>query len=351
VNKKIRWIVVLVILLSLLTWLLLRQKPEESRRGKGEGQRNVDALVIRTLPLLTEISVTGSLLAFDEVELKNDVAGRIVYLNLPEGKTVSKGTLLVKLFDDDLQAGLKKLKSQLSLQEQISERQSELIKIGGISQNEYEQTRLQVSTLKAEIEEQKAQIRKTEVLAPFDGIIGLRNVSVGAVVGTSAPLATIRSSRLKLDFFVPEKYGEIVRTGMDVVFSLYSGQKEYTATVFATERGIDDATRNLKVRAQIRQNTAGLQPGAFANVKLRIGENQQAILIPSEALIPMEREQQVIIARQGKAAFVKVRTGIRKEAKVEILEGLQVGDTLVTSGMLFLKEGAPLKFSHVTDPS
>jgi len=349
VKKTIIRISVLILILVPITLLLLHKKPEEKRRGKGEGQRKVEALVVRPAKLLNEISVTGSLLSFDEVELMNEVAGRIVLLNLPEGKAVSKGTLLVKLFDDDLQAGLKKLKAQLDLQQQIYKRQSELIKVNGISQNEYEQSLLQVNTLLAEIEAQKAQIRKTEILAPFDGIIGLRNVSLGAVVSTSTTLATIRSNRLKLDFYVPEKYGDAIKAGMNVDFSLYSGQSDYRATVLATERSIDDATRNLKVRAVINQTGEGLIPGAFANVKLRLGETSKALMIPTEALIPMEREKQVILSKNGKAHFVTVKTGIRKESLVEITEGLQVGDTLVTSGLLFFKEGDVINYSNVTD--
>jgi membrane fusion protein, multidrug efflux system len=350
VNRKTIWIILLILLLSLLTAMLLHKKPEEKRRGKNEGLRSVEALVVKPSTLLNELSVTGSLLAFDEVELKNDVAGRIVFINLPEGKAVKKGTVLVKLFDDDLQAGLKRIQAQLSLQQQVCKRQSELVKVNGISQNEYDQSMLLVNTLQAEMEGQKAQIRKTEVLAPFDGVIGLRNISIGAVVNTSTTLATLRSNRLKLDFFVPEKYGSTIKNGMNVVFSLYSGQKEYQATVLATERGIDKSTRNLKVRAIINQNVEGLQPGAFANVLLRIGDDQKAILIPTDAIVPQENEKQVIVARQGKAHFVTVKTGLRKESLIEITNGLQVGDTLVTSGLMFLKEADLLKYSHVTAP-
>lgn len=349
-KKNIIRISVLILILVPVTLLLLHKKPEEKRKGKGDGQRKVEALVIRPAQLLNEISVTGSLLSFDEVELKNEVAGRIVLLNLPEGKAVSKGTVLVKFFDDDLQAGLKKLQAQLNLQQEIYKRQSDLIKVNGISQNEYEQSLLQVNSLQAEIEAQKAQIRKMVILAPFDGIIGLRNVSLGAVVSASTTLATVRSNRLKLDFYVPEKYGESIKAGMNVDFSLYSGQNNYHATVLATERSIDDATRNLKVRAVINQSAAGLIPGAFANVKLQLGENSKALMIPTESIIPMERDKQVIIARKGKAHFVTVKTGIREESLVEVIDGLQPGDTLITSGLLFFKEGDVIKYSNITDP-
>lgn len=348
-KKTIVRISILILILVPLTLLLLHKKPEEKRKGKGDGQRKIEALVVRPTTLLNEITVTGSLLSNDEVELKNEVAGRIVQLNLPEGKAVSKGTILVKLFDDDLQAGLKKLKSQLDLQQQIYKRQTELIKVNGISQNEYEQSLLQVNSLLAEIDAQKALIRKMVILAPFDGIVGLRNVSIGAVVSTSTTLATIRSSRLKLDFYVPEKYGDAIKPGMNVDFSLYSGQKNYHASVIATERSIDDATRNLKVRAVITQTAASLIPGAFADVNLQLGSNPHALLIPTESIIPMEQDKQVIVAKQGKAHFVTVKTGIRKESLVEVTEGLHAGDTLVVSGLLFFKEGDVLQYSHVTD--
>jgi len=155
------------------------------------------------------------------VDLKNEVAGRVVMINLPEGKFVKKGTLPVKLFDDDLQSQLKKLQSQLAIQQQIYKRQSELLKVNGITQNDYEQSGLQLNSLKADIEVEKTLIRKTEVLAPFDGVIGLRNISVGAIVTPSTLLATIRTAnKLKLDFFVPEKYSSKIRPGMKVKFTM-----------------------------------------------------------------------------------------------------------------------------------
>lgn len=314
---------------------------------KKKGDKPVEGQILSYQTLTNELSVTGAIASYDEVELKNEVSGRIVKLNLPEGKTVRKGTLLVKLFDDDLQAVLRKLKAQLAQQEQLLKRQTELIKVNGISRNDYEQTQLQVNTLRADIDAEKALIRKTEVLAPFDGVIGLRNVSEGAVVTNAVVLATLRSNRLKLDFTVPEKYSPGVQPGMDVQFNVASGRLDYHARVFASEKGIDADTRNLRVRALINGNGKDLIPGAFATVRLRLGENSKALMVPAESLIPKEREKQVIVAHGGKAHFVTVQTGIRKESTVEILNGLQVGDTLVTSGILFLKEGADLKFSHL----
>jgi len=286
--------------------------------------------------------------AYESVDLKNEVAGRVVSINLPEGKFVKSGTLLVKLFDEDLQSTLKKLQSQLAVQQQIYKRQSELLKVNGISQNDYELTGLQINTLKADIEVEKTLIRKTEVRAPFDGMIGLRNISVGAIVTPSTLLATIRTAnKLKLDFFVPEKYSSELQAGMKVKFSMSNSAKLFDATVMATEHGIDDATRNLKIRAVVNSNSKELISGGFTNVQLRLNENKNALMIPTQAIIPQEDNKILIVARQGKATFIKVKTGIRKSSTVEITEGIQIGDTIVTSGLLFLKEGATLSYSSV----
>ncbi|MBN1182062.1 MAG: efflux RND transporter periplasmic adaptor subunit [Bacteroidales bacterium] len=326
----------------------MKSKDEEKAQPKEKPQIKVDAFILKPSLLINEISVSGSLKAFEEVELKSEVAGRVVKINLPEGQFVKEGTLLVKLFDGDLQANLNKLQSQLALQEDILRRQSELLKVNGISQNEYEQTALQVNSIKAEIEVQKVLIRKTEVLAPFDGVIGLRNISVGAQVTPSTTLATIRSqSKLKLDFSVPEKYGPEIKPGMNVKFTSHNDTILYDATVIASERGIDASTRNLKVRAVVNTKSDRLIPGSFTNVLLRLSENKNALVVPTQSIIPKEQFKSVIVAQNGKAHFIKVKTGIRKENIIEITEGINPGDTIITSGILFLKEGSKLHYASL----
>lgn len=316
-------------------------------KSKGKMQLKVDGFIANPTTLINNITVSGSLLAFEEVALMSETSGRVVMLNLPEGKAVKKGTLLVKIYDDDLQANLSKLNAQLELQQKIYERQTELIKINGISQNDYDQTCLQVNILKAEIDAQKSLIRKTEVLAPFDGVIGLKNISVGAQVNTTTPLATIRmENKLKLDFSVPEKYSSEIKPGLDLKFSIYGKETQYDATVFATEGGIDATNRNIRVRALVNSKSEELVPGTFTNVQLSLGENKNAILIPTQAIIPQERNKSIVISKNGKAHFVQVKTGVRKESMVEITDGINAGDTVITNGILFLKEGVKLSFSN-----
>jgi len=351
-KKRIIWIIsILVIAVAgyMLMPLLKSKDSDANASVKAKKPLKVDAYVLKTSTLIDEISVYGTLLANDEVELKNEVAGRIVKINLPEGKPVRMGTLLIKLFDDDLQASLRKLQAQLAIQEQIHKRQSELLKVNGISQNDYDQTVLQLNSIKADIEIQKTLIRKTEVLAPFDGVIGLRNVSVGAIVTPSTLLATIRTNnKIKLDFFVPERYGAEIRSGQNVDFTLSNNNTIFTASVLATEQGIEDATRNLKIRAIVNKPSKELISGAFATVNLKLGENHNALMIPSQAIIPGVAGKSVIVAKNGTAHFVKVKTGIRQSAQIEITDGLSIGDTVITTGVMFLKEKNKLLFSTIT---
>ena len=350
-KKSTIWIAVIFILLAGLFLKVGFSKSNSNDKGKSmkdKQPKKVEAFIVSPSLLINEIMVSGSLQAFETVDLKNEVAGRVVTINLPEGKFVKKGTLLVKLFDDDLQSQLKKMKSQLAIQQQIYNRQSELMKVNGITQNDYDQSGLTLNSLKADIEVQKTLIRKTEVLAPFDGVIGLRNISIGAIVTPSTLLATIRTAnKLKLDFFVPEKYSSEIKTGMKVKFSMSNNEKLFDATVLATEEGIDDATRNLKVRAVVNSQSNELLSGGFSNVQLRLGENKNAIMIPTQSIIPQEENKIVIVSRNGKAKFMVVKTGMRKADNIEITQGVQPGDTIVTSGLLFVKEGSKLSFSTI----
>jgi membrane fusion protein (multidrug efflux system) len=308
----------------------------------------VEGIIVNPVVLDQTISISGTLKPFEETVLMPEVAGRIVDINLTEGGFAKKGTLLVKLFDGDLQAQLKKSQAQLELEEQTEKRQSELMKVNGISQLDLDQTILQINSIKADIEVLKVQIHKTEVYAPFDGTIGLRNVSIGAQVTPATALATIRDVRhLKLDFSVPERYSSIIKPGFKVKFTVQGNDNKYDATVMATEQGIESDTRNLNGRAIVESKANSLVPGEFALVELRLGEKKDALMVPTEAVIPQERSKQLIVAKNGKANFVTVKTGIRNASSVQVLSGINPGDTVVTTGVLFLKPNNVLIFSKV----
>jgi membrane fusion protein, multidrug efflux system len=341
----------LLLIISAMLIVASCKSKNKDERGAKKQDNTVDFLegyIVKPMKLDQTINVSGTLKPFEETTLMPEVAGRVVNINLPEGKFVKAGTLLVKLYDGDLQAQLHKAETQLQMAEQTQKRQNELIKVNGISQTEYDQTILQVVSIKNDIEVLKVQIRKTELLAPYDGTIGLRNISLGAQVTAGTALATIRAvQKLKLDFSIPEKYSREVKAGSQVLFTIQGDDKKYEATVLATEEGIEAATRNLRIRAVVNPGAGNLIPGTFANVIVNLRENQNALMVPTQAVIPQEKNKKLILVRNGKAKFVQVRTGTRQDINIEVLDSVKAGDTVVTTGVLFIKPGAKLKFAKI----
>ncbi|HVN57010.1 MAG TPA: efflux RND transporter periplasmic adaptor subunit [Bacteroidales bacterium] len=326
-----------------------KKKTGQQDQGRmGNIIANIEGFVVRPSNLDQTISVSGTLKPFEETNLMPEMSGRVVAINLEEGKFVRQGSLLVKIFDEDLQAQLHKAQAQLLIAQQISERQGELVKVNGISQTDFDQSVLQVNSIKADIEVLKAQIRKSEIRAPYDGVIGLRNISIGAQVTPGTSVAIIRSEKqLKLDFSVPEKYSAQVRPGTKIYFTIQSETRKFEASVMATEEGIDASTRVLKVRSLVNVDTPSLLPGTFATVEVALKQEKGALMIPTQSIIPREKDKQLIVAKAGKAKFMTVITSVRQDSMIEVVRGLNPGDTVVTTGILFIKTGSNLKFSRV----
>ena len=324
------------------------KKDKNQQTSRQNGPQVVEGYIVRPALLEQSITVSGTIKSFEETVLMPDVSGRIVMINLPEGKFVKKGTLLVKLFDEDLQASLKKLQTQLEIARQTKKRQAELLAVSGISELEYDQTTLQVNSFSDDIEVLKAQISKLVVLAPYDGVIGLRNISLGAQVTPGTPLATIRETdQFKLDFSVPEKYSNEISEGKVVKFSVQGTDTSFSARITAAEGGIEATTRNLRVRAVVSRPDPALRPGVFATVEVPLALVHNALMIPTQAVIPQERNKKVIVARGGKATFVTIETGTRRTKDIQVITGLKAGDTIVTTGILFLRPNADVKFSKI----
>jgi membrane fusion protein, multidrug efflux system len=346
-RKPINLVIIFAVSIGLIS-CTSNKSDNNTANKQGSSISDVEGFVVKPSTIDQTITISGTLKALEETVLMPEVAGRIVKINLDEGRFVKQGTLLIKLFDEDLQAQLHKSQAQLGIAEQTRKRQSELVKVNGISQSDYDQSVLQVHSIKADIEVLNVQIRKTKVIAPYDGVIGLRNVSLGAEVTPSTPLATIRAvKQLKLDFSVPEKYSNQVKTGTKVQFTIQGNDNKNDAVVIATEEGIDASTRNLKVRALVSINSVLLVPGAHANVELRLNQNSNALMVPTQAIIPRERDKQLFVAKSGIARLITVKTGIRQASMIEVTDGISDGDTVVTTGILFIRPGVGLNFSKV----
>ncbi len=313
----------------------------------GGGPAVVNGFVVISKQLQEDVVSSGSLLAAEQVDIYPEISSRITQLNIREGQPVAKGALLVKLFDADLRAQLQKLQAQADNARRTEERNKQLLERGGISQQEYDIATTNLRSSLADIELVKANLQRTEIHAPFSGIIGLRNVSSGAVVSPNTLIARLQQvSSLKLDFSIPEKYGPNVHPGNTVNFLVDGTTKPSQAVVYATEPGVEEQTRNLRIRARVNNVSARFRPGTFARVTLTI-QNERSLVVPTQAVIPQTRTNQVIVVKDGKAQFKDVKTGLRTAGTIQILSGLQAGDTVATTGLLFLKQDAPVKVGRV----
>jgi len=339
---------VLAILTILSACSSEKKKTAAAPAGMPQQTLEVEAMVVKPSSIEEVVEVSGSILANESTEIRPEISGRLVQLNLREGAIVNKGSLLAKIYDGDLQAELKKLQVQLQIAEKTEERQKELLKIGGIAQQDYDLSLLQVSNIKADIELTRVSIGKTEIRAPYTGRLGLKNVSPGAYISPTTLLTTITEIRqMKIEFSVPEKYNTQITNGMGVVFTVEGSDKTYRANVLAKESYVDEATRNLRIRAVVQQPDAFMVPGTFAKVNMILGRNNNAFMIPSNAIIPQARNKQVAVYRGGVAFMTDITTGVRDSSRIQVTTGLQAGDTVITTGLLFVKNDSKIKLSKI----
>lgn len=304
----------------------------------------VNALRVQPAPFTETLVATGTLRADESVDLQAEVSGKIVAINFTEGRRVKKGDLLIKLNDADLVAQLNQANARRELARIRRDRFSVLATAGGINQQDLDTVESELAVQQAAVDLITAQIAKTELRAPFDGLVGLRFVSEGAYItatsNNAVRIATLQNiDNLKVDFSVSEKYASRIRLGSPVTFSVAGYEQPFRGEVYAFEPRIDVGTRTLLIRA-LCPNTAGtLVPGSFVTVDLSLDQIPDAILVPATAVIPGLSEKNVFVARDGKALRRPVQTGTRTESAVQILSGLQPGDVLITSGLQQLRAG------------
>jgi membrane fusion protein (multidrug efflux system) len=324
---------------------------DEKKPGAGGDKKppvKVDVFIVSPTILSQDIEMPGSLMAAEETELHPEVSGRVTGIYFKEGSNVGQGSLLIKLYDGDLQAQLSKLRVQLKVAQETLQRYDALLKIGGVSVQEVETYKLSVNNIQADMSIVQTSIARTSLRAPFSGKLGLRNISIGAYITPATVISTLRKvSQLKLEFTVPEKYGVGMKPGGHVQFTIDNNEKTYAARIIATENNIAEETRSLRVRAMVDKPDAQLIAGTFVKVKIELGQNNAALMIPSQAVIPKARNKEVIVYRGGKASVEKVTTGIRDTSLVEITSGLKAGDTILITGLLVTKPGSKVIINKV----
>ena len=305
---------------------------------------SVDITIAEKQEFPSIIEVNGTFLAEEMIELHPESSGKLTYLNIPDGAIVKAGTILAKVNDADLQAQLQQQTVQLELAKKTEIRLKKLLSVNGVDQASYDAALSQVNLYEANSNVIKAQIEKTVIKAPFSGRLGLRLISQGAYVSPSTLVGTLQQTdKIKIDFTVPETYQNLIFIGKTI--NIQSSEKKLLATISAIEPQINASSRNIKVRARLESNN--LTPGSF--VKVLIEDREKRILVPTNSIIPDAISNQIILIKNGKAVFKNIETGIRTANLVEVSKGIEVNDSIVITGLLFVRPNTQIKVKSVVN--
>lgn len=336
-----------IVILGLIGYRLTKNN-EESEKGSGKGDKKppvmVDAIVVSETNFANKIEISGSIEANENVEIRSEVSGIVDKIYFTEGTNVSKGQVLLKINDIELRAQLSQAMTKQGLAAENERRANLLLKKEAISQEEYDIASAEYRSLRAQTQLIQAQIAKTTIKAPFSGKIGLRNISPGTYV-TPTTLITklVSANQVKISFSIPEKYASEVKNNTPIQFTIPNNSEKYTAKIYAIEPEIETATRTLKIKAIAENPNGKLLAGTFATIELSLENINGAIQIPSEAVVPVQDGKVVFIANNGKAKEVKIETIARTDKDVIVTQGIKSGDTILTSGVMSLKDEAEIK--------
>jgi membrane fusion protein (multidrug efflux system) len=341
-------IALIIVLLGGLIFYRITKNNSENDKGKNKGDKKpavgVSAIVAKSQDFSNALTLSGSIEANEQIEIRSEVSGIVENIAFIEGTNVSKGQLLFKVNDIELRAQLAQATTRQNLASENERRAKLLLQKEAISQEEYDIASADYRTAQSQTQLIRAQIAKTSVRAPFSGKIGLRSISPGTYITPATLVAKLVSTNpLKITFSIPDKYASQIKVNSEIKFTVSSLTEKFSAKIYAIEPGIETATRTLSIRAIAQNNNGKLLPGTFANVELPLNTIKEAIVIPTEAIIPVQNGKKVFIANNGKAKEVMVETLTRTDKDIVITSGLKVGDTVLTSGVMSLKEDDAIK--------
>lgn len=347
---KIKNLVYALLAIGIVGFIIYRINENKSESGDSKGPNgknksmNVSGIVVKTQTFDNNLSLSGSIEANEQVEIRSEVSGIVEGIYFNEGTNVTKGQVLFKVNDIELRAQLIQAQTKEGLASENERRAKLLLQKEAISQEEYDVARADYKSAQAQSQLIKAQIAKTSVRAPFSGKIGLRSISPGTYITPTVLVAKlVNIAKLKITFSIPEKYANQVKMNSLLTFNVSESSQNYTAKVYAIEPEVEIATRTLKVRAIAENKDGKLLPGTFANVELPLDIIKDAIVVPTEAIIPVQNGKKVFISSNGMAKEVMIETATRTDASVLVLSGLKAGDTVLTSGVMSLKNETPVK--------
>ncbi len=321
---------------------------EKSPSGGGAEELPVNVVKIKPETLRNQLQISGAIIPNESVSLRPEVSGLVEKVTYSEGQYVSKGTPLFYLKDDELQAQQQRLEFTQKLFESQENRQKQLLAREAISQEEYDIVLNQFNTTLSDLKLVEAQLAQMVVKAPFNGILGLRQVSEGSVISPTDILGSVVNiDPIKIEFSIPERYAPLVKTGALVYFSNEATGEEVEGKVYAFEPQIDAATRTLRLRAQSPNPEGKFLPGMFVKIRFVLGVTEDALMVPSESIIPELSGYKVFLVNsENKAEEREIVIGTRTDTHVQVLNGLKEGDLVMTTGVMQARQGTPVKYTQ-----
>lgn len=346
--KNIFIILLAVGLVALIVNRIFTNKAQnEQSNSKGSAPKmaaHVNGIVLQPRKFSNELTLSGSIDANEQIELRSEVSGVVQGIFFTEGQHVNKGQQLIKVNDIELRAQLSQAKTKQTLATENERRAKLLLQKEAISQEEYEVANAELLSTRAQTQLIQAQIAKTSIVAPFSGKIGLRSISPGTFVTPTTLIAKlVNNSQVKITFSIPEKYAALIKLNTVLSFTTAGSNEKFHGKIYAIEPAIEQSTRTLQVRALAENKDGKLIPGTYANITLPLDDITDALLVPTEAIIPIQNGKKVFIVSNGKAKEVIIETEGRTEKDILVTNGLKAGDTVITSGIMALKEGTELK--------
>lgn len=347
--KKIpNWVLIIVVIALLIaSKFIFFSKKDDKAANKGKNAMPVSAnfVVVHAKAIANNLSLIGKVGSFNQVDILPEVNGKITAIYFQEGEFVKAGTLLVKLNDADIQAQLVKVRSQIKLSELKLNRLKQLLQAKGVSQEEVDIQENELQVLKADEAFNLAQLAKTNVVAPFNGLLGLKHVSNGSFVNANTPIVSlVEMNPLYIEFSLPQKYSALIKIGQKVDFKLDEdmGEFDLNANIYAIEPIVDEATKSIRVRA-IFNPFQNIHPGIFVSVNLKLSESNNAFMVPSQCIVPTLKGQKLYVYKHGDAIETPVKIGIRDDQMIQVVEGIQEGDTVLSTGLLGIKKDSKIK--------
>lgn len=346
VRKNYILLIIGALLLLLIVIKIISNSKKELSKSTKPGAQAVQAecFIAKDTLINFTFKAVGSIRANEAVELVSELSLRLVSIHFREGSQVKRGDLLFQLDDTELQANLKKVNAKLDLALETEKRTESLLNSGGTSKQIFDESVCDRKVLEAEAESLHVLIGKTKILAPFSGVIGIRNVSEGAYLTPGKVLTTLEDlSRLKIDFTISQTFATMIRKGELFNFRVEGNPSEYSALVEAINPSINQNSGNLKILAIVENSDAALKAGITVSINLASKSAISAVYVPTQALVPTPGGYHLFFAQKGKAVYKPVITGIRSEKLVEIIKGVAPGDTILVTGFMKLRPGSLLE--------